>query len=210
MLKRVTILGVSHTAPFSPWSFGDYLSRMTPILWLGALFFLTFYLSPKARRAAVLIDAAKIYPGRYGLARCAAALAGSTVLALFCIGEAFVFYRAYFGWHRWGELLFPALITLLPPLIFALGSGWFLGRIRPWLVYGWMLMPFLSRALPLPEALGLWNGSFFTRYPLTLGELDPAFTVPANVALAQWALLAAGAVLLAFFSGKHGGCLWNE
>ena len=52
MLHSVTILGVSHTAPFSPWSFGDYLSRMLPLLWIGMLFFLTFYTSPKARRVA--------------------------------------------------------------------------------------------------------------------------------------------------------------
>ena len=42
VLDQVTILGVAHTAPFSPWSFGDYLSRMLPLLWIGALFFLTF------------------------------------------------------------------------------------------------------------------------------------------------------------------------
>ena len=35
VLHAVTILGVAHTAPFSPWSFGDYLSRMMPLLWLG-------------------------------------------------------------------------------------------------------------------------------------------------------------------------------
>lgn len=50
VLRRVTILGVSHTAPFSPWSFGDFLSRMLPLLWIGALFFLTFFTSEKARR----------------------------------------------------------------------------------------------------------------------------------------------------------------
>ena len=49
VLRRVTILGVSHTAPFSPWSFGDFLSRMLPLLWIGALFFLTFFTSEKAR-----------------------------------------------------------------------------------------------------------------------------------------------------------------
>ena len=48
VLNSVTILGVSHTAPFSPWSFGDYLSRMIPLLWIGALFFLTFFTSGKA------------------------------------------------------------------------------------------------------------------------------------------------------------------
>ena len=38
VLHGVTILGVAHTAPFSPWSFGDYLSRMLPLLWIGMLF----------------------------------------------------------------------------------------------------------------------------------------------------------------------------
>lgn len=76
VLRRVTILGVSHTAPFSPWSFGDFLSRMLPLLWIGALFFLTFFTSEKARRAAVLTDAAPLLPRRYALARCAAALTG--------------------------------------------------------------------------------------------------------------------------------------
>ena len=37
VLNSVTILGVSHTAPFSPWSFGDYLSRMIPLLWIGLI-----------------------------------------------------------------------------------------------------------------------------------------------------------------------------
>ena len=57
VLSNATILGVSHTAPFSAWSFGDYLCRMLPLLWIGALFFLTFFTSAKARRAAVLTDA---------------------------------------------------------------------------------------------------------------------------------------------------------
>ena len=52
-------------------------------------------------------------------------------------------------------------------------------------------------ALPLPEALSLWNGRFFTAYPLTLGTLDPAFALPAGAAAAQAALLALGAALLA-------------
>ncbi len=58
VLESATILGVSHTAPFSPWSFGDYLSRMLPLLWVGASFFLTFFTSGRARRAMALTDAA--------------------------------------------------------------------------------------------------------------------------------------------------------
>ena len=197
VLSRVTILGVSHTAPFSPWSFGDFLCRMVPLLWIGNLFFLTFFTSGKARRAAVLTDAAPMEPRRYALARCGAALAGTALLALAALAEAAVFYGWYFGWHGWGELLLPALVTLVPPLAFALGSGWLLGRVRPWLLYVWILLPFALALLPLPEALELWNGSFFTQYPLTLGTLDPAFSLPVAVLLVQCALLTAGIVLLA-------------
>ena len=197
VLSGVTILGVSHTAPFSPWSFGDFLSRMVPLLWIGSLFFLTFFTSGRARRAAVLTAAAPMEPRRYALARCAAALAGTALLALAVLAEAALFYGRYFGWYGWMELITPALVTLAPPLVFALGSGWLLGQLRPWLVYVWMPVPFVLTALPLPEALGIWNGTFFTSYPLTLGTLDPAFLLPPAVAAVQGAVLAAGAGLLA-------------
>ena len=201
ILRAVTILGVSHTAPFSPWSFGDYLSRMLPLLWIGMLFFLTFYTSPKARRAAVLMDATPMPPKQYALVRCAAALTGGVLLSLLCMGEAAVFYGRMFGWYGWVSLLPPALVTLLPALVFALGSGWLLGRVRPWLVYVWMLAPFAWAALPLPAALGAWNGWLFREYPLTLGTLDPAFSVPASVLAAQGGLLVLGAALLAVRPG---------
>ena len=201
VLSRVTILGVSHTAPFSPWSFGDFLSRMVPLLWIGSLFFLTLFTSGKARRAAVLTDATPMEPRRYALARCGAALAGTALLTLAVLAEAAVFYGRYFGWYGWGELIAPALVTLVPPPVFALGSGWLLGRLRPRLVYVWMLCPFIILALPLPDAFGLWNGSFFTRYPLTLGTLDPAFSMPTATLLVQCALLVAGVLTLTALSG---------
>ena len=189
VLNQVTLLGVAHTAPFSPWSFGDYLSRMTPLLWLGTLFFLTFFTSGPARRCAVLTGATPVSEQAYALARCAAALAGTALLAASSVMEAAAFYSWYFGWHAWGSLLFPAMVTLLPPLALALASGWLLGEIRPWLLYAWMAAPFVCRALPLPAALGMWNGSFFTQYPLTCTALDPAFALPAPVAAAQGAVL---------------------
>ena len=201
VLSGTTVLGVSHTAPFSAWSFGDYLSRMLPLLWIGALFFLTFFTSRSARRASVLTDAVRTCPRRYAMARCAAAFSGTLLLSLVCLAEAAVFYGSYFGWYEWGQLIIPVLVTLLPALIFALGSGWLLGRIRPWLIYVWMIVPFLCMALPLPSVLGIWNGSFFTEYPLTVGSLDPAFSIPAPVIAAQCVLRICG-VLLLMFTGK--------
>lgn len=213
VLRGVTLLGVSHTAPFSPWSLGDYFCRMLPLLWVGVLFFLPVFVSPQARRTAVLTAAAPMPPRRYALARCGAALTGGMLLALLCMGEAAVFCGRRFGWCAWGNLVLPALVALVPPLTFALGSGWLLGRLRPWLLYVWMAVPFLLASLPLPDALGLWNGTFFAAYPLTLEMLDPAFSVPAPVLLAQCGLLAVGLGLLALSPGgmaaeRHGSpCL---
>ena len=171
VLDRVTILGVSHTAPFSPWSFGDYLGRLLPLLWIGALFFLTFFTSAKARRVSVLTDAAPV-PASPVRPRPVRRCPGRHVPPLpGCLAEAALFYGWYFHWFDWGSLLPCALTALLPPLLFALGSGWLLSQIRPRLLYLWMALPFLLTPLPLPEALSLLNGSFFTAYPLSLDAL---------------------------------------
>ena len=108
-----------------------------------------------------------------------------------------MFYGSLFQWKDWGTLVLPGLLTLVPPLVFALGSGWLLGRLRAWLIFPWMLLPALLAALPLPEAIGLWNGRLFAKRPLELGILDPAFSLPGEAVAAQGILLLAGAALLA-------------
>ena len=80
VLSGVTLLGVAHTAPFSPWSVGDYLRRMLPLLWIGALFFLTRFTSGGAQRVAVLTDATPVPPRRYAGVRSAAALLATALL----------------------------------------------------------------------------------------------------------------------------------
>ena len=196
VLTGASILGVSHTAPFSPWTFGDYLSRLLPLLWIGVLFFLTFFTSGAERRAAVLTAATPVRPWQYALARLGAALTGTVLQSLAVLLLSAVFYARMFRWYSWGSLFLPAAISLIPALVFALGSGWLLGRLRPWLVYLWMPLPFLLQLLPLPELLSLWNGRFFSQYPLSLGTLDPAFSLPGGMCLVQSGLLAAGVVLL--------------
>lgn len=202
VLNRVTILGVSHTAPFSPWSFGDYLSRMLPLLWIGALFFLTFFTSKAERWRDALTSATPAKPSIYGMARCCAALVGTVLLSLAVVFLAAVFYGRMFHWDSWSSLLLPTVLTLAPPLIFALGSGWFLGHLRSWLIFMWMLLPGLLMVLPLPEFLGLLNGSVFVNRPLTLGVLDPAFSLPTGTIVTQCVLFLAGIVLLTIRPSK--------
>ena len=131
VLTGASILGVSHTAPFSPWTFGDYLSRLLPLLWIGVLFFLTFFTSGAERRAAVLTAATPVRPWQYALARLGAALTGTVLQSLAVLLLSAVFYARMFRWYSWGSLFLPAAISLIPAQVFALGSGWLLGRLRP-------------------------------------------------------------------------------
>ena len=163
VLNRVTILGVSHTAPFSPWSYGDYLSRMIPLLWIGALFFLTFFTSKAERRRKVITSATPVKPSIYGLVRCCAALTGTALLALVVILLAIVFYGQMFNWYAWSSLLLPTFFTFVPTLVFALGSGWFMGHFKAWLLFLWML-------LPLPEFLAYSEHAMYIgRKPISTG-----------------------------------------
>ena len=165
VLQNETLLGVADTAPFSPWSFGAYLGRMLPLLWVGALFFLTFFTGAAQKRVAALTDATPAPPRRYDLARLAAAATGALALAL--------------------------------------GGGWLLGRARPWLLWLWAALPFVLMVLPLPQALSMLNGSFFSAYPASLNALDPAFALPGGVLAAQILLLAAGAAAAVLGAGRR-------
>ena len=88
---------------------------MLPLLWIGVLFFLTFFLSGPGRRTAVLTCAAPMSPRRYALARYAAALAGTGLFSLGCLGEAALFYQHYFHWSGWPDLLLPVPDYPSPP-----------------------------------------------------------------------------------------------
>lgn len=196
ILDRVTILGVAHTAPFSPWSYGDYLGRMLPLLWIGALFTLSFFTSGAEARRRRLTSATPVKPSSYALARCCAALTATALLSLEAVALAFAFYVYMFGSFDFGALVYPTLITLVPTLVFALGSGWVLAGIRPWLLFTWMLLPVALAAVPLPEALALLNGSLFETRALALGVLDGGFSLSFATIAVQCALLLSGVLLL--------------
>ena len=176
VLNRVTILGVSPYRPLFPLELWG-LSEPDASAFVGGrpVFPDLFYLR---RRAA----AGRAHPGCAGEAfrlRTGSVLRcpdrdGSSFSGGGCPGGS-VLWKP-FSVAGLGLLVLPGLLTLVPPLVFALGSGWLLGRLRAWLIFPWMLLPVLLAALPLPEALGLWNGSLFAKRPLELGILDPAFS----------------------------------
>jgi len=201
-LNSVTVLGTANTAPFSPWSFGEYLSRLLPMICLGELFFLNFFTSRQEQRVAVITRATPVSQRKYAAIRCGAVLLGTAILAVCIVGLCWGFYYDLFGWTRFGDLLVPLALTLLPAVVFCLGCGWALGRIHPALVYGLMAAVFLLSWCPLPQALDFSLGEFFTDYPDTLGTLDPAFSVPSSVLCGRAAYFLIGTAALLWSQHK--------
>ena len=99
-LTTVTIRGTAHTAPFSPWSFGDYLSRLLPLLCLGELCLVSVFTSRRERAAQIITHTTPIDPRRYALICWGAVLAGTLALWLCVIALALGFYMSLFGWQE--------------------------------------------------------------------------------------------------------------
>lgn len=197
-LTDSVIRGVAHTAPFSSWSFGYYLSQTLPLICLGELFFLAFFFSKEERLLRPLTQATPVKWQRYIALRCGAVLTATAILCLCIAVLAISFYVSLFGWMNYGKLLLPALLILIPPIAFFLGAGLMLSRFNHALIYALMAAVILLTVLPLSPAINFSLSGFFSQFPLTMGTLDPAFQIPGWLAIHQISLAALGAFLAVF------------
>ena len=184
-LTGSVVRGVAHTAPFSPWSFGYYLSQALPLICLGELFFLAFFFSKEERLLRPLTQATPIRQRRYAALRCGAVLTATAILCLCLAALAVGFYVSLFGWVDYGELILPALLTLIPPIVFCLGAGMMLSCFNHTLIYALMAAVILLTVLPLPPAINFPLSGFFSQFPLTVEKLDPVFHVPVWLAVSK-------------------------
>ncbi|WNX86108.1 hypothetical protein RWV98_07500 [Agathobaculum sp. NTUH-O15-33] len=163
VLTLEVVRGISHTAPFSAWSFGYYLARVLPLVCIGELFFLTFFVSKAEKRVAVLTNATPVNERRYLLTRSLAALTGTALLAGTVLVLGVLFLYRLFGPQAYGALVLPAILVLLPAILFCLGLGWLLGRAHPAGVYGAMVLALLLSVAPLPIEAGFSLSAFFCK-----------------------------------------------
>lgn len=205
-LTGPVIRGVAHTAPFSPWSFGYYLSQTLPLICLGELFFLAFFFSKEEHRLQPLTQATPVKWKRYMALRCGAVLTATAILCLCAAALAVGSYVSLFGWMDYSGLVLPALLVFVPPVIFCLGGGLMLSYIDRGLICILMAAVLLLPALPLPAAASLSLRSFFSQFPLTLNTEDPAFQIPVWLAVSRAVLtLLGGAFTISAISMQRAG-----
>lgn len=204
ILRTEIIRGVSHTAPFSAWSFGAYLGHSVPLVLLIIFFFLYQLYYGNDRHVQVLTSATSIRPQYYLLIRCTAIWS-----ALFLLIAAAVIQGIIFLWSLFpslfspAELLLPALFIFLPVVSFSFGVGLCAIRFHPFVFFisaflllcGETLFALLwQNSSALTETLSLSGSAFFTAYPLTLADADAPFCVTGNIVIARILYFLAGSI----------------
>lgn len=186
ILKGEIILGISHTAPFSGWSFGVYLGHSIPLLlFLIYFFFYQLYYGTN-RQIRVLTLATPISPSYYLLIRCTAILAAVLLFIILEVMEGILFFYSLFPLAvSIKELLAPICFIYLPVLSLCFGFALYSIQIHPVFFFGsalflLLLEPIMVFLLQDPshilvEALPLSINSYLIRYPLTFIDADTPF-----------------------------------
>ena len=197
VMQEEVVFGISHTAPFSPWSFGVYLARLQPLLLVSLLFFVSFLSSKQAQAIKPLLEAACLKPVHYRLIRCGAIAAAFLLLSLVPVAYALYFYGRVFHFTAFHTLLAPLVFVLLPTFLLVLGLGLSGGQIHPMLVFALMPLILLVSILPLPGWLDFYGSSFLTAYPAALEGLDPPFQIATGQLIIKGLGIIAGILLSA-------------
>ena len=198
ILTSDTIAGTSFTAPFSPWSFGMYLSSLMPMALLTVLFLLASFYSKKEKQVAVLTGATSVNPVRYALVRMAAVAVGFSCLCFLFGGLSIYFYAAYFDYWNYALFFLPAVLTIFPCFIFAMGFGNLIARVHVKYLYAFMFVVLAASFIQIPDAFDFFGGRFFSNYPLSLqvaADGEPVFSLSAAFLFARVFYLIAGGAL---------------
>ena len=199
ILEKEIILGIAFTAPFSPWSFASYLANILPLLMITLLFFTTFMYSNHEKQVRQLTFATPVDPFKLCLVKCASIAAGFLVIALFVIILGMAFFIILFRFNSFGDFILPIILTLVPCLLFVLGTGLLLGGLQHNILYILMIAALLFTFLPLPDFFDLYGARFFSTHPLTLSvesDGEPAFTLPASFILGRFSFCTAGVLMI--------------
>lgn len=205
IMCRDIILGVSNTAPFSGWSYGTYLAKVLPILLVTLLFFISFLYLRQEKSVQALTKATPIDPFKFQMLRFGTIIVGFILISAVPIAYSFYFYAVNFHFTNIGSLVLPTVITLLPAMLFVFGLGVLGGQYHQGLVFVLMTAVILVSFIPLPYAVDLFGGNFFTKHPQSLDVVEPPFSIPASVVIGKviYGLTGLGMMLLSGIQKKR-------
>lgn len=201
VLSNYTILGSINTAPFSEWSYAEYLGRVMPFLLVILLFFETSIFSQKEKAVRYITLTTPLSIRDYFMVKTAAIILAWLPTAVLVIGLGFGFYAVVFQMYDFNYLLIPSLLILLPPAVFIYGVGLIAGAYHNNLIYFAAVTFFLIGITGfsiLPAGWSLFSSNWIQTYPLSLPSSasgDIPFQLPIDFLSARFFWILIGTVL---------------
>lgn len=135
LLRGSVIYGTNFTAPFSPWTFCDYLSSVMVLLLALLLVLCARQFTVSERRAIAIIDTTPMPVSVFRSIRYAAIACAFLIVAALSFGMCFAFYWLVFDYTAFGTLIQMGLTLVLPSAFLIFGAAMLLGNKKPILVY---------------------------------------------------------------------------
>lgn len=133
--------GKDGTAPFSKWTYSEFLSLIRPFLSVILVLLCMSVFSEKEVAVRKIIFSAPLSETKYYLLKASAITAVFAFAASLSILLSFAYYAYYFNFYDYSKFMLPLLFFLLPSQVFVLGLAMVIGRINSRLLYP--LLPFV-------------------------------------------------------------------
>lgn len=129
-LKTSVLRGFADTAPFSEWSFMNYLFSIAPLLLTILLFYVSRVFSPYEKNVMRITSSMPFSGPMYFLIKLAVITLAYIFAALLAITACFVFYGTVFEFLNFKIFAICMALVLIPQLLFLLGVGLWVSRLN--------------------------------------------------------------------------------
>jgi hypothetical protein len=201
VLMSFVSVGKDGTAPFSSWTYSEFLTSIGPLLSIILVLLCMSVFSEKEIAVRKIIFSAPLSESKYYLLKASAITAVLVFTASVPILLSFAYYAYYFNFYAYAEFLLPILLFLLPSQVLVLGLAMMAGRINSRLLY--LLLPVLFLGffdMRFPVWFDLFGNNFLS-WPLDwfLGVFEGPipYTLPGEFLYSRLIFIFAGVSLLA-------------
>lgn len=129
-IKTSVLHGYANTAPFSEWSFIQYLLSITPFLSTILLFYLSKLYSPSEKKVMNITSSMKFSGPLYFFIKISVVAIAYLFATLLALIVCFIFYGKVFGFYDYKNFMSCILLVLIPQLVLILGIGLWISKIN--------------------------------------------------------------------------------
>lgn len=205
MLMRIVITGFYYTAPFSQWSYSNFINLFSPILFIILILLCTGIFSESEKAVKNIIYSTPISEAKYYIMKGSAVFTVFIITTIIPITISFVYYAFLFEYTEYQYFIVPILLFIIPTGIFIFGLSIFLGKINNKLLY--VLIPFTFiigglNLISIPVWVDVVGNNFVQNYGLHFilnndSDVVP-YVIPSDFLCSRLLFVALGILLFVF------------